>query len=232
MSLNLFPNDFGREMTPAPDVPAFAELPHHLDLLPDGREALVIGYVERFKDFNHLQGDNRLGFQNTCGIVSCEDVLRQFGVEVTESQLVEYAVRGGLCNTDGSPSECGGTTIFDQVQILNDWGVPATAEQSGSLEGLASQVEEGRGVIAGVNAGVLWDRTEFYENNSMNHAIVITGVARAPQTREVLGFFINDSGKPESGRFIDAPTMQQAFIEAGGMSVSTVQTHGAASTDG
>jgi hypothetical protein len=232
MSLNLFPNDFGREMTPAPDVPAFEELPHHLELLPDGREALVIGYVERFKDFNHPQGDNRLGFQGTCGIVSCEDVLRQFGVEVTESQLVEYAVQRDLCTTDGSPSECGGTTILDQARILDDWGVPATPEQSGSLEGLASQVEEGRGVIAEVNAGVLWDQAESYGDGSWNHAIVITGVARDAQTGEVLGFFINDSGKPESGRFIDAPTMQQAFIEAGGWSVATVQPHGAASTDG
>jgi hypothetical protein len=200
------------------------EVPAIHDTLPDGRETIVIGDVERCKEFNHLQGDNSLGFRGTCGLVSCEDVLRQFGVQVTEDDVVRHAAERGLCYVTDDPDHCGGTTVSDQAQILRDYGVPAHPEQLGSLERLSECVESGRGVIAEVNAGYLWNDANYVGSGEFNHAICVTGVARDPHTGEIQGFFINDSGRgyPEdSGRFVDADTMRMAWEEAQGMCVVT-----------
>src|SRR5262245_16825651 len=103
------------------------EVPRRLEKLPNGDAVLVIGDTERACDFNHPQGDNPFGFKGTCGLVSCEDVLRQFDIDVSEADVVRHAIENGLCNTRGdSPGELGGTTVTDQAQILTDFGVPAS----------------------------------------------------------------------------------------------------------
>jgi hypothetical protein len=202
----------------SPDVPTVS------DVLPDGRETVVIGDVDGCKEFNHEQGDNTFGFQSTCGLVSVEDVLRQLGVDVSENDVVSFAVDAGLCGVTSNPSDSGGSSPLAQAMILKTYGVPAHVETLDSFERLADCVEHGHGVIIGVNAGVLWDDPNAYENGQANHAVVVTGVAREPQTSEIQGFFINDSGRgltEDSGRFICASTMQSGWENLGGASVVT-----------
>lgn len=210
---------------PAGAVGPWADVLHYPDVLPDGRPIWVSGDPEGFKRFNHLQGDNPYGFQGTCGLVSCEDVLRQFDVAVTEADVVGYAIAHGLCVTEGDPASCGGTTMADQVQILKDYGVPAHYEVARSLADLGEFVEHGHGIIVGVNAGVLWNDAAYFGDGSANHAIVVTGMAREIATGEIAGFYINDSGVPQSGRFVDAETLRQAWVDAGGSCVVTDITH-------
>lgn len=221
-------NDFGSFPADAGDVPsadAMVEVPIQLETLPSGDEAIVAGDCERCRDFNHLQGDNPYGFKGTCGLVSCEDVLRQFGVKTSEADVVRHAIDNGLCNSRGfEPGEMGGTTVRDQAQILTDFGVPASEHIAHSLDDLATGVESGRGVIIEVNAGVLWNDANYYGFGEPNHAITVTGIARDPETGRVLGAFINDSGRgfPEdSGRFLDAATLDAGWLEAGGGCVVT-----------
>ena len=220
----LFSNDF-REVPGHADTDATVEVPMQLEVLPDGHEALVVGDVDRCRDFNHLQGDNPFGFKGTCGLVSCEDVLRQFGVETSEADVVQHALENGLCNHSGfDPGEMGGTTVCDQAQILTDFGVPASEAFAASLDELATHVEEGRGVIIEVNAGVLWNDANYYGFGEPNHAIVVTGVARDPDTGHVLGAYINDSGRglsEDSGRFVEAATLDAGWMQAGGGCVVT-----------
>lgn len=219
-------NDFSGDQ---PDMPGDAmdltrihtEVPAHLETLPDGREAVEFGDAGRCAEFNHLQGDNDLGFQGTCGLVSCEDVLRQFGVDVNEDDIVNYAADHHFCEVSERPSDSGGTTPFDQVKILEGHDVPAHVEACDSLENLAGRIEDGHGIIVGLNAGVLWDNVDYYDNGQANHAIVVTGLDRDPQTGEILGFKINDSGVPPSGNsnhFVDAEKMSLAWLgsESGG----------------
>lgn len=197
------------------------EIPHELIELPNGQEGLVLGTPEQCADFNHQQGDNPYGFLGTCGLVSCEDVLRQFGIEVTEGDVVRHAIEVGACFVDGPADICGGTTASDQAQILSDFGVPAHSEHLDSLEQLANCIEEGRGVIIEVNAGVLWNNPAAYDFGQANHAIVATGVVRDPESGDVLGFFINDSGNGDSCRFVETSTMQDMWMDTGGACVLT-----------
>jgi hypothetical protein len=220
------PSDFDlSQLTPdASDGMPNGDLPTFIDVLPTGDEVLVIGDVPGTRDFNHLQGDNPFGLEGTCGLVSCEDVLRQFGLSVGEGDIVYHAVEQGECYVGDDPASSGGTSSDSQAQILSDYGIPAHAEQVVSTEQLADYVEGGHGVIAEVNAGVLWDDPNYYGFGEANHAIVVTGVARDPSSGELQGVYVNDSGRgyPEdSGRFIDLATWEKAQLQPGGECVVT-----------
>lgn len=201
----------------------FGEIPAALDVLPEsGRQVIVIGDVERSKEFNHHQGDNPYGFRGTCGLVSCEDVLRQFGINVTEAEVVRHSVHDGLCNVTDQPETSGGTTMEGQAQILTDGGVPAHPVTGAGLGDLADWVSQGRGIIAEVNAGELWDDARAYGAGYANHAIVVTGAAVDPQSGELLGFYINDSGRgfpSDSGRFVSLDLMKHCWADVGGGAV-------------
>lgn len=200
---------------------AGADVPAFLDVLPDGRETVVVGDVEALADHTHQQGDNAVGFEGTCGLVSCEDVLNQFGVDVTENDVVDHAVRNGECYVSDDPTKAGGTNADTQAQILGDYGLPAHVERGQSLEDLAADVERGSGVIVEANAGHLWNDVNAYDTGQSNHAVVVTGVARDPDSGELQGFFVNDSGTGSAAQFVDAATMQAAYVETGGTAVVT-----------
>jgi hypothetical protein len=220
-------NDILREIQQQNEL--FAEVPMQPDILP-GSDTRVIRYgdVDHFRDYNHHQGVNP-EFQGTCGIVSCEDVLKQFGqTELSEEELVDFAVENDLCNVTRDKYKSGGTTVFNQRDILQLHDIPAHVEVMNNFEGLANYVEQGRGVIIEVNAGVLWNDAGAFDFGDANHAICVTGYARNAETGNIEGFYINDSGRgyPEdSGRFVSCDTLQGAFLDAGGMSVVTDMVH-------
>ncbi|WP_182906769.1 C39 family peptidase [Microbispora sp. H13382] len=214
-----FPGDVPGDLPPSPPDSGI-DVPAHLDVLPDGRETLVIGDVAGLAELAHRQGEVP-EFQGTCGICSCEGVLRRFGVEVSERDLVEHAVTNGLCEVTGNPDTSGATTMEGQARILGDFGVPAHVEYGHSLEDLAANVEHGRGIIIAANAGELWQDPDSWEGGRPNHAVTVTGVARDPSDGSVEGFFVNDSGTGEAGKFVDAATMEAAWLQAGGRSVVT-----------
>lgn len=211
-------------LTPSDVPPPFAAdfaVPSHLDALPDDSRSLVIGDINRLTEFNHRQGDNPYGFQQDCGLVSCQDVLNQFGIAVTETDVITHAVTNGLCQVADNPSDSGGTTAHGQAEILNDFGIPAHVEQNQSLEELAGNIQNGCAVITQANAGVLWNDAAYYDNGDPNHAVTVTGVARDPGTGEIRGFYINDSGTGNSAQFVSAEAMRVGWLDTGGQSVVT-----------
>jgi hypothetical protein len=219
-----YPGDVG-----PPDLMTAAlgtDVPVHLDTLPDGQPSVTYGDVTRYADFNHQQGDNPYGFNEDCGLVSCQDVLNQFGVPVSETDVVTHAINGGECQIDpNSAFNSGGTSPSDQAQILTDYGVPAHAEMGQSTEDLAANVEQGHGTIIGVNAGVLWGDSNHYENGQANHAVTVTGVARDPSTGQIQGFYINDSGDGKSAQCVPETVMTKAWVDTGGQCVVTDVVH-------
>ncbi len=197
-------------------------VPFEYGRLPDGRPSLVIGAVQAGLTFNHVQGDNPEHLRGDCGIVCCADVLDQFGVYLTEAELVHHAVAcGELHIVLDRPDESGWTYPVEQARILSDYGVPAHAEQGRSIEWLAEAVQRGHGVIIGVNAGVLWCNPHNLGTGEANHAITITGIARDLADGALLGFFINDSATGKSAQFISCHLMVTTFERTGGYCVVT-----------
>jgi hypothetical protein len=190
--------------------------------LPDGRPSLIIGDVRDDAAFNHLQGDNPEHDRGDCGIVSCADVLSQFGLRLTETETFQHATRcHELHLVPGRPDQSGWTLPAEQAAILTDYGIPAHAEQGQPVARLAVAVRGGHGVIAMVNAGVLWSDPRGLGHGQANHAVTITGVACDPYDGALLGFYINDSGSGQSGQFVSAHLMTTAFEHEGGFCVVT-----------
>ena len=204
---------------------AFA-VPAQPSRLPDGRPCLTIGNVRSYAAFNHLQGDNPEHDRADCGIVSCADVLNQFGVRVTEAGAYRHASRcRELHMVPGDSGQSGWTLPAEQAAILTDYGVPARAESDQPVERLALAVQHGYGVIAMVNCGVLWSDPQALEHGQANHAVTITGVARDRYDGVLLGFYINDSGTGQSGEFVSTHLMTTAFEHEGGFCVVTECAH-------
>lgn len=205
------------------DIPSVNDfdVPQRIEIRSDGTEVIVIGEPQKWAEIGHIQGDNGLGFKGTCGLVSCETVIKQFDIEVSESEIVDLAARHGWCVTDGSSSQCGGTQFSDMVSILDHYDIVAHEETVDSLEDIASFIDEGRTMIVGVNAGILWDDVNSYDFGQANHAIVVTGYERDIKTGVITGVYINDSGSGDFGKLIDVQTMQDSFVNVGGRCVVT-----------
>jgi hypothetical protein len=201
-------------------------VPVQLGHLPDGRRSLIIGDVRGYAAFNHLQGDNPQHDGGDCGVVCCADVLSQFGVRLREADVVRHATRcHELHVVAGRPDQSGWTLPDEQASILSDYGVPASAEEGQPLERLALAVQRGHGVIAMVNAGVLWSEPRVLGHGQANHAVTVTGIARDPFDGALEGFYVNDSGDGESGKFVSAHLMATAFEHTGGFCVVTKAAH-------
>ena len=154
--------------------------------------------------------------------MSVQDVLRQFGASVTESDIVGHALQHGECSVDPiAPERSGGTTPSQDARVLTEYGVPSRAESGLTVAELASRVEHGRGVIIGVNCGVLWQIPENVGTGGVNHAVTVTGAALDPQTKSVQGFFINDSGNGTSAEFVSSVLIQVAWQDIGGWTIVT-----------
>jgi hypothetical protein len=206
-----------------PDISV--DVPYHLDVLPDGRETVVIGDLETFREYCHRQGDNDAGFQQTCGLCSCEGIMRQRGMEITEAKIVEYAIEHKLCDREKNAEKSGATDVVRLARILSDHGVPAGAGNRGSLEGLATWLEQRRGVILALDAGELW-KNDLYLGKG--HAVTPIAVARDPKTWEIQGFYVNDTGRGQSGeagKFVDVDTMSDAWKPMGRQFVVTDPAH-------
>jgi len=193
--------------------------------LTDGRNVVVDGDVANFAEYNNQQGENDFGYEGTCGIVSVKNVLNEFGVSANEQQVVSYAVERGLCNTGAGEIQdaryLGGTTMAGQAEMLSELGVPSLAESGLTVDELAERITDCHGAIVELNAGVLWNQPALYDTGQANHAVTVTGVARDPETSEVIGVFINDSGQGVAGEFVSRDTLERAWERAGGNAVVT-----------
>jgi hypothetical protein len=220
---DVYGGDIGQDtLTPGALEPRDIRALTYIETLHNGHAVVVSGNPEGRTLFNHLRGDNTLGYQSACGLVSCMDLLNQAGINVDENAVVQIAARTGLCDTSSAdPAHDGGTSLHDQVTILSVGGVSAHVEAGNTAGTLARQVEDGQGVIIAVNAGVLWDDPSSYQAGQANHAVVVTGVARGLVSGGIDGFYINDSGDGQSGEFVAISTMQQAWQAVGGMAVVT-----------
>ena len=201
--------------------PAALEVPSKVTF--EGDHLVVeVGDVERARKVWHEQGDNSFRYQGTCGLASIAGTLRMLGMDVTEREVVDYAVTNGLCEVTSDLETCGATGPAQLVQIFKHFGVPAHAEVIGSFEQVTSAIDRGQGVLIGLNAGELWMEelqgnvsagqiVRAYGDGNANHAIEVVGYERDPQTNQVVGVFVNDTGTPAgAARLISAQSFARA----------------------
>lgn len=140
----------------------------------------------------------------TCAVVSQKMILQQFGIEVSEAQLVYEATSGGFLTSEGSAME-------DLGRLLESHGVPT--HQSFGVEGLVRELSQGHKVIVGVDSGELWGTDwsieDLFIGGRADHALVVSGLDLSdPGNPQAV---LNDPGHPDGagvrvplGQFLDA----------------------------
>ena len=166
----------------------------------------------------YSQGNNSSGYRQTCGIAQQAGVMSLAGYSETEESMVKYNKEIGACSREYifTPSENGGTTPRSIAAALTGKELDSHYEYDLEEEDIATLVESGRGVIAGVNAGCLWNSSSSsaFGDGGANHAIQIIGTGRDRNTNEIEGFFINDTGRglePDQKRWMAIDDFREAY---------------------
>lgn len=192
------------------DIEEMVEAPDIRYDIPDVEKAIVVGSPEeagKLLDFN--QGDEVKNAWGTCGLTSIANLCILNGQEVTEGMVVTYALENNLCaKSRWNPGKTGGTGTEQQLKLLEHYGIKGEFHRNtgeGTYDLVAKSLAEGKGVIAKVDADMLWNTAGFYKtylgSKESNHVVTVTGAAIDAETGNVAGLYICDSGR---GRESDA----------------------------
>lgn len=158
-------------------------------------------------------------YPDTCAIKSQQLVLEDFGIDVSETQLVQTANANGWYNG-------GGTNPQDVGNLLNLAGIPVT-KQDGNVFTLVNELAQGHKVIVGVDADELWHNdsvnekwtnwvNDFFGSQGGNHALIVAGIDTSdPNNVRVI---VKDPGSGDDGKpypleqFMDAWADTQCYM--------------------
>ena len=193
---------------------------------PEVGEVMVFGDpFEVGKNLDDCQGDNEFNVKGNCGLLTITNMLRLGGFHITESDVTKFALENNLC-TDGvwmDPYSRGGTTVMNRQEILTRYGIESSftfdTYEAGGLNEIARYVEQGYGVNISVNAGYAWDSPSNIGDGSTNHSILVTGTAYDPNTGELKGLYVCDSGLTQQDSkafFLSTNRLQDCYVEARG----------------
>lgn len=168
-------------------------------------------------------------FSDTCAIKSQQLILNDFGIDVTETELVETAKEHGWYK--------GGTAPEDVGNLLELANIPVTRQDGANVFNLVSELAQGHKVIVGVDADELWKGdttlgkfwnwlTDFFQGEVPDHALIVAGIDTSdPNNVKVI---VTDPGTGEEGkpypldRFMDAWSDSQCFMMSTDLSVPEV----------
>ena len=114
-------------------------------------------------------------YEDTCAIKSQQLILNEFGIAVTEDQLVQYSIANGWYTGNG-------TQPHDVGRILADAGIPCTQHENATKFDLISELSKGHKVIVGVDSGELWDNgvmeglEDIVNGQGADHALIVAGI--------------------------------------------------------
>ena len=138
------------------------------------------------------------------------------GSNVGETEVVARAVEHGWLTTtdtdrDGTADDASGMTSSEAEALLESYGIPATTTH-GTVEDLASLLDQDRDVIAYVDSDEVWYDAEDDDadgGSDANHAVVVTGVDED-------NVYLADPGDP-SGAISVVPreTFEDAWSDSG-----------------
>lgn len=116
-------------------------------------------------------------YEDTCAIKSQQLILNEFGINVTEDQLVQYSAEQGWYQGDGT-----GTQMQDVGNLLETASIPCTRQADANVFNLVSELSQGHKVIVGVDADELWGNrftqwlADFFMGDTPNHALIVAGI--------------------------------------------------------
>lgn len=192
------------------------------DFLPEFNQGDIFNPWDSNDSFvGNPQGDTTWAQQTTdfsCAVVSQQMILRDFGLDLSEAQLVYDSVSNGWLNDEG-------TTMEDVGSLLNHYGIPTHQGFGNGIDSLLSELAQGHKVIVGVDSGELWGTDFPFSDwidggNGADHAIVVNGIDTSDPSD--IKVYVNDSGDPNgAGRPYALDDFMGAWSDSGKYYVST-----------
>ena len=168
-------------------------------------------------------------YPDSCAIKSQQLILNDFGINVSEVDLVQIAAERGWYN--------GGTTPEDVGKLLELANIPITQQYDANVFNLVNELAQGHKVIVGVDSDELWygDNVvskfinwlkDFFHGEIPNHALIVAGIDTSdPENVKVI---ITDPGTGEEGKpypleqFMDAWADSKCYMMSTDLSVPNV----------
>lgn len=155
------------------------------------------------------------GYEKSCAIKSQQLILNDFGIDVSEDQLVQYSMEKGWFDGTGTMPE-------DVGKLLADAGIPCTQSVNANIYDLMSHLSHGHKVIVAVDSGELWNGglmdwyKDMYVGDTPDHALIVAGIDMSdPENPMVI---LTDPGTGEAAapypldQFMDAWADSQNFM--------------------
>lgn len=159
-------------------------------------------------------------YNDTCAIKSQQLILNDFGIPVTEDQLVQQAQQLDIYR----PGQ-GGTSPEDVGKLLEINGIPCTQHESASIYDLTSALAKGEKIIIGVdsselwNGGVLTSLEDKFVGEQADHALIVAGIDTTnPNDVQVI---LTDPGTGQEGARYPIAQFIDAWQDSGNFMVTT-----------
>ena len=161
-------------------------------------------------------------FPDSCAIKSQQLILNDFGIEVSEVDLVQTAAENGWYN--------GGTAPQDVGNLLELANIPVTRQEGANVFNLVNELAQGHKVIVGLDSDELWKNDsisdklknwfdDFWSGESGDHALIVAGIDTTdPNNIKVI---VKDPGSGEDGKPYPLEQFMDAWSDANCYMVST-----------
>lgn len=124
-----------------------------------------------------VSADVQQQYSDTCAIQCQRLILNEFGVGVTEDQLVAEATARGIYQP-------GGTSADDVGKLLESHGLPVNRFDHANVFNLSNELAQGHKVIVGVDSKDLWESQngiiheilDFFGLAKADHAVIVSGI--------------------------------------------------------
>lgn len=107
---------------------------------------------------------------DTCAIRSQELILKDFGIDISQEDLIQQAIDHGWYE----PGQ--GTSPLDVGKLLELNGVPVNQYENGNIFSLVNELAQGHKVIVGVDSDELWYGESDWVDNAANHALLVSNI--------------------------------------------------------
>ncbi len=170
--------------------------------------------------------DVQQGYTNTCAVRCQEIILRDFDIEISESELRDLATRHGWYDP------AFGSFAADVGLLLEEHGVNVKTYDQATIFHLTNELAQGHRVIVGVDSGELWQKNSVYiefmermedavTGDVPDHAVLVSGVDISDPNHPVV--VITDPGTGEVAAEYPLDQFLNAWEDSGFNMVATTE---------
>ena len=159
------------------------------------------------------------GYSDTCAIRSQQLILNDFGIPVSQEDLINEATQNGWY------AEGEGTPMNEVGNLLENHGIPVNRVENANVYNLLSELSQGHKVIIGVDADELWhdgflqDAKDAVIGETPNHALIVAGIDTSnPDDIQVI---LKDPGTGDVAKAYSIDQFMDAWHDSGNYMVST-----------